>query len=99
MIFLKVKNKNWEKYEVYKKIAPKYTNENTSFGAFLLIEKSRKLHTIAEDLILPTVKAMVSAMINKEAANNLNKISLSNDTIKKKIDSLSRNNEEYVEKR
>lgn len=68
-----------------KKIAPKYTNENISFGAFLLIEKSGKLHTIAEDLILSTVKAMVSAIINKVAANNLNKISLSNDTIKKKL--------------
>jgi len=37
-------------------------------------------------MILPAAKAMVSAMIGEEAANSLNKIALSNDTIKKRID-------------
>lgn len=96
--FLKIKNENWEKYEIYKKTAFKCTNENASFAAFSFIEKSGKLHTIAEDLILLTVKDIVSAMIGKEAANSLNKISLSNDTIKK-IDSLSGNNEKQLLRR
>ncbi|VVC34520.1 Hypothetical protein CINCED_3A007729 [Cinara cedri] len=65
----------------------------------LLIGKSGKPHTIAEDLILPAVKAMVSAMIGEEATNSFNKIALSNDTIKQQIDGLSRNIKEQLLRR
>lgn len=82
-----------------KKSSTSYSNENAvkaSFANSLLIGKSGKPQTIAEDLILPAAKAMVSIMISKEAANNLNLISLSNDTIKKRIDSLSGNIKELL---
>jgi len=85
-----------------KKSSTSYSNENavkTSFAVSLLIGKSGKPHTIAEDLILPAAKALVSIMISKEAANNLNLISLSNDTIKKRIDSLSENIKEQLLRR
>ncbi|KAL4136257.1 hypothetical protein QTP88_007808 [Uroleucon formosanum] len=85
-----------------KKTATDRTNESAvkaSFIVSLLIGKSGKPHTIAEDLILPAAKAMVSAMIGEEAANSLNKIALSNDTIKKRIDRLSGNIKEQLLKR
>ncbi|KAL4113130.1 hypothetical protein QTP88_016813 [Uroleucon formosanum] len=71
-----------------KKTATDCTNKSAvkaSFIVSLLIGKSGKPHTIAEDLILPAAKAMVSAMIGEEAANSLNKIALSNDTIKNEL--------------
>jgi hypothetical protein len=88
------KNKEYElrkNMKCIKKSSTSYSNENAvkaSFAVSLLIDKSGKPHTISEDLILPTAKAMVSIMISKEAANNINLISLPNDTIKKRIDSL-----------
>jgi hypothetical protein len=42
---------------------------------------------------------MVSAMIGEEATNSLNKIALSNDIIKKRIDSLSINIKEQLLRR
>jgi len=85
-----------------KKTATDCTNESAvkaSFIVSLLIGKSGKPHTIAEDLILPAAKAMVSTMIGEEAANSLNKIALSNDTIQKRIDRLSGNIKEQLLKR
>ncbi|VVC26491.1 Domain of unknown function DUF4371 [Cinara cedri] len=82
-----------------KKSSTSYSNENAvkaSFAFSLLIGKSGKPYTIVEDLILPAAKAMVSKMISKGAANNLNLISLS---IKKRIDSLSGNIKEQLLRR
>jgi len=82
-----------------KKTVTDCTNESAvkaSFVVSLLIGKS---HTIAEDLIFPAAKAMVSEMIGEEAANSLNKITLSNDTIKKRIDGLSGNIKEQLLRR
>ncbi|VVC46493.1 Ribonuclease H-like domain, partial [Cinara cedri] len=99
------KNKEYElrkNMKCIKKSSTSYSNENAvkaSFAVSLLIGKSGKPHTIAEDLILPAAKAMVSIMISKEVANNLNLISLSNDTIKKRIDSLSGNIKEQLLRR
>jgi len=71
-----------------KKSSTSYSYENSvkaSFAVSLLIGKSGKPRKIAEDLILPAAKAMVSIMINREAENNLNLISVSNDTIKNEL--------------
>lgn len=46
----------------------------------------RKTGKIAEELILPAEKMMVSIMINEKVAKNLSLIALSNDTVKKRID-------------
>jgi hypothetical protein len=51
------------------------------------------------DLILPAAKAMVSAMIDEKAANSLNKIALSNDTVKKRTHGLSGNIKEQLLRR
>lgn len=53
------------------------------------IERSGKSHTIVQNLVLPLGKAIVSAMTAEDAANSLNKIVLSNNTIKKRIANLS----------
>jgi hypothetical protein len=48
----------------------------------MLIATAGKPHTIAEELILPAAKAMVSAMVGEKAAKDLNFVALSNDMIK-----------------
>lgn len=63
----------------------------TSFEVSLLIAKSGKPHTIAENLILPAAKAIILNMIGSNAAKDLNLISLSNDTVKNRISEMSQN--------
>lgn len=48
----------------------------------LCIRKLRKLHTISEELISTTAKAVVFTIVSEETANSPNTISLSNDTVK-----------------
>jgi hypothetical protein len=55
----------------------------------MLTAKAGKPHAIAEELILPAAKAMVSAMVGEKAAKDLNFVALSNDTAKKRIDKIS----------
>jgi hypothetical protein len=53
-----------------------------SYEVSMLIAKAGKPHTVAEELILPAAKAMVSAMVGEKAAKDLNLVALSNDTEK-----------------
>jgi hypothetical protein len=53
-----------------------------SYEVSMLIAKAGKTHTIAEELILPAAKAMVSAVVGEKAAKDLNLVALSNDTEK-----------------
>jgi hypothetical protein len=57
----------------------------------MLIAKAGKPNTIAEELILPAAKGMVSAVVEEKAAKDLNLVALSNDTVKKRIDKISDN--------
>ena len=44
-----------------------------------------KAHTIAESLVLLAAKTLVRSLIGDEAAAKLNNVSLSNDTVKRRI--------------
>ncbi|KAI4802929.1 hypothetical protein KUCAC02_006496, partial [Chaenocephalus aceratus] len=53
------------------------------------IAKSKKPHTIAEDLILPAAIDMVRELLDQSAADKLKTIPLSNDTISRRIEDMS----------
>lgn len=60
-----------------------------SYLVALRIAKSKKPHTIGEELILPSAVEMCEVMLGSEAANKLKSIPLSNDTVKRRIELLS----------
>ena len=72
----------------------KYQQQNmaaieASYLVALRIAKAKKPHTIAEELLLPATKDIVRAMLGAEYVNKLNTISLSNNTVSRRIDDMS----------
>ena len=55
----------------------------------LRIAKAKKPHTIAEELLLPATKDIARVMLGAEYVNKLNAISLSNNTVSRRIDDMS----------
>ena len=53
------------------------------------IARTGKPHTIGEDFFLPAAKEMVEVMIGEKAAKKLNLISLSDNTVKRRIDDMA----------
>ncbi|KAL4104409.1 hypothetical protein QTP88_019710 [Uroleucon formosanum] len=69
-------------------------NENivkASYLASLIIAKNGKPHTIGETLVLPAAKEIVRCVLGDKAAKEIEKVSLSNDTVKRRIDDMSSN--------
>ena len=60
-----------------------------SFKVAYRIAKCKKLHTIAEELVFPAVLDLVSTMIGESGAQKLKAVSLSNNTISRRIDKIS----------
>ena len=60
-----------------------------SYLVTLRIAKAKKPHTIAEELLLPATKDIVRVMLGAEYINKLNTISLSNNTVSRRIDDMS----------
>ena len=60
------------------------------------VAQAKKPHTIVEQLVLPCAKEMVRLVLGEEAAKKLNDISVSNDTISRRINELSENINELV---
>ena len=56
-----------------------------SYIVSLQIAKAKKPHTIGEELILPCTKAIVSLMIGTDAERKLNTLSLSDNTVQRRI--------------
>ena len=56
-----------------------------SYCIAFCIAQSKKPHTIGEELIKPCLIEATTLVLGKEKANKLEKISLSNDTVKKRI--------------
>ncbi|XP_054573034.1 LOW QUALITY PROTEIN: zinc finger BED domain-containing protein 5-like, partial [Eptesicus fuscus] len=72
----------------------KYHNQNiaaikASYLVALRIARAMKPHTIAEDLLLPAAKDIVPVMIGDEFVTKLSAISLSNNTVCRRIDDMS----------
>ncbi|XP_072378039.1 zinc finger BED domain-containing protein 5-like [Diabrotica undecimpunctata] len=63
---------------------------DASFLVSLRIAKSGKAHTIGEEL-LPAAKDMVTCMLGEASAKKLELISLSNNTVQRRIDSMASN--------
>jgi hypothetical protein len=67
-----------------------------SYLASLRIVKDGKLRTVGETLILPAAKDMVQTVLGEKAAKELDKIPLSNNSIKRRIDTMASNIEEIL---
>ena len=60
-----------------------------SYCVTKMVVKTGKPHTIGEDLILPAAKEMVGVVIGEKAAKQLNVISLSDNTVRRRIDEMA----------
>ena len=70
-----------------------------SFKVAYRIAKCKKLHTIAEELVLPTALDLVLIIIGESAAQKLKAVPLSNNTISRRIDKILDDiNDQLVEK-
>jgi len=67
-----------------------------SYLASFRIVKDRKPHTVGETLILPAAKDMVQTVLGEKAAKELDKIPLSNNSVKRRIDTMASNIEEIL---
>uniref|UniRef100_A0A9J8C488 Uncharacterized protein n=1 Tax=Cyprinus carpio carpio TaxID=630221 RepID=A0A9J8C488_CYPCA len=68
------------------------TSKNAQKASYLVsyhIAKKGMPHTIGENLCLPVAKDMVNCMLGEKAAKTLDKIPLSDNTVSRRIDSIS----------
>lgn len=63
--------------------------QTSSYLVAQRIAKSKKPHTIAQELIHPAAVEMCEIMLGTEAANKLKAIPLSDDTVRRRIQDLS----------
>ena len=67
-----------------------------SYEISLLVAKNKKAHSIAENLILPAARILVNSLIGKEEAAKLDNVSLSNNTVKRRIEEMSADIEDQI---
>ena len=67
-----------------------------SYKVAYRVAQCKKLHTIAEELILPATIDMVSTMIDEATASKLKAIPLSDNTIARRIYDISKDIEEQL---
>ena len=67
-----------------------------SFKVAYRIAKCKKLHTIAEELVLPAALDLVLTIIGESAAQKLKAVPLSNNTISRRIDKISDNINDHL---
>ena len=60
-----------------------------SYSASYEIAKQKKAHTIGKKLILPVMKKVVKIMIGEKESEKLNALTLSNNTVKRRIEDMS----------
>lgn len=70
-------------------VATNETAVKASYVAALHIARKKKAHTIGEDLLLPVMKEVVNIMCGEKESKKLNSLSLSNDTVKRRIQDMS----------
>lgn len=67
-----------------------------SYRVSLLISKTGKPHSISETLVKPAAKVMTGILLGKKASDVLNKVPLSNDTVRRRIESMADNVKEQL---
>ncbi|GFR15057.1 zinc finger BED domain-containing protein 5 [Trichonephila clavata] len=67
-----------------------------SHNISLPIAKSRKLHTVGEEGILPVVEEVLKTVISKSASDIIKRIPLSNNTVQRRIDEMSQDIESFL---
>ncbi|CAH1974206.1 unnamed protein product [Acanthoscelides obtectus] len=67
-----------------------------SYNISLLIAKSGKPHTIGDKLILPAVEEVLKTVLHKPASDIIKRISLSNNTVERRIDEMSSDIENFL---
>ncbi|GBP70194.1 SCAN domain-containing protein 3 [Eumeta japonica] len=75
------------------------SNDNglwASYNISLPITKSGKPHTIGEQLILPSVDEVLKTVLHKSSFDILKRISLSNNTVQKRIDEMNSDVESFL---
>ncbi|XP_057184172.1 zinc finger MYM-type protein 6-like [Triplophysa rosa] len=68
------------------------TSEKAQRASYLVAQrlaKSKKPHSIGQELLLPAAVEMCEAVLGTEAANKLKAVPLSNDTVRRRIEELS----------
>ncbi|XP_077969918.1 zinc finger BED domain-containing protein 5-like [Styela clava] len=60
-----------------------------SYDVAFLVAKSITAHTIAESLIMPAAKILVRRVMGEESVAKLDSVSLSNNTLKRRIEEMS----------
>jgi len=68
------------------------TNKNALEASYLVslrIAKTGKPHSIGETLILPAAKDIIASVLGPAAATKINIVSLSNDTVSRRIDEMA----------
>ena len=73
-----------------------FTDDNklaiySSYAASYQIAKQKKAHTIGKDLLMPVMAEVVKIMIGKKECKKLDAVSLSNNTVKRRITDMSNN--------
>lgn len=64
-------------------------HRKASFEIALLIAKQKKPHTIGEELIKPCVLKATQIILGEESEQKMKSISLSNNTVKRRIDDIA----------
>ncbi|XP_055487049.1 zinc finger MYM-type protein 6-like [Leucoraja erinacea] len=59
-----------------------------SYAVSLLVAKAKKPFTIAEDLLLPAAVVLAETMLDKNAAEKLKTVPLSNDSVCRRVDTM-----------
>ncbi|CAL9694249.1 unnamed protein product [Knipowitschia caucasica] len=87
-----------EKPATFMKKNPKVNEKalKASYHVAELVAKSKKSHTVAETLILSACKAIVNEMLGPEAAKEIAKVPLSDNTISRHINDMSADIETIV---
>uniref|UniRef100_A0A8C2IPX6 DUF4371 domain-containing protein n=1 Tax=Cyprinus carpio TaxID=7962 RepID=A0A8C2IPX6_CYPCA len=67
-----------------------------SYRVSLLIAKTGKPHSIGETLVKPAAEVMANVMLGKKASDDMHKVPLSNDTVQRRITSMSETVQEQL---